>query len=514
MLFMTTNALKNGFLALGLLVIAGCQTSPDNRSTPSENAPRISLKQAERILRSEPDQDRGRRALVKAEASPTLWSRIREGFLLDPAVINNPRIDHQRLVYTGQPRYFQATSARSQLYLHYVVEQIEARGLPQELALLPFVESSYNPMAYSSSNAAGLWQFIPSTGKLFSLRQDGWYDGRRDVTASTHAALDYLSSLNKTFDGDWLLALAAYNCGPGCVGRAIKRNRARGLPTDYWNLKLPQETMNYVPKLLAMAQVIESPTEYGASLPNLKNEPYFAEVTIERQLDLHKAAELASISPEELLSLNPAFKQRVTAPQGPYQLLVPIVRADQFIAGLADLPTSEYTSFHRYNVRPGDTLSQIANRYQVSVSAIKQANDMGSNTTIRIGQTLVLPGTFDDINEPSSITALAMTEPLTYKVQPGDNLWGIAKRHGLSVNAITRDNSLSTPVLRVGQQLLLASADSGSGATGRKVIYTVKPGDSLYSIAREFKLQIDHIRNWNELGSVLRPGQQITLHLL
>ena len=510
MFFRTTNALKNGFLALGLLVIAGCQTSPDNRSTLPENAPPISLKQAERILGSEPDQDRGRRALVKAEASPTLWSRIREGFMLDPAVIDNPRIDHQRLVYTSQPRYFQATSARSQLYLHYVVEQIEARGLPQELALLPFVESSYNPMAYSSSNAAGLWQFIPSTGKLFSLRQDWWYDGRRDVTASTQAALDYLSSLNATFDGDWLLALAAYNCGPGCVGRAIKRNRARGLPTDYWNLQLPQETMNYVPKLLAMAQVIESPTAYGASLPKLKDEPYFVEVTIEQQLDLHKAAELASISPEELLSLNPAFKQRVTAPQGPYQLLVPIARSDQFIAGLAGLPKSEYLSFQRYNVRSGDTLSQIANRYQVSVSAIKQANNMDGNI-IHIGQTLMLPGIADGMQEPSAIKALAMTEPLTYRVQPGDNLWGIAKRHGLSVNAITRDNSLNTPVLRVGQQLILASA---GGVTAREVLYTVKPGDSLYIIAREFKVQIDHIRDWNELGSVLRPGQQLTLRLL
>ncbi|QJD58549.1 LysM peptidoglycan-binding domain-containing protein [Pseudomonas sp. gcc21] len=514
MLLTTTNAFKKGFLALGLLVLAGCQTSPENRPTHPEDAPRISLTQAERILGTEPDRGRVRRALAEIETTPTLWSRIRKGFKLDPAVIDNPRIDQQRLVYTSQPRYFESTSARSQLYLHYVVEQIDARGLPQELALLPFVESSYNPMAYSSSHAAGLWQFIPSTGKIFSLRQDWWYDGRRDVTASTQAALDYLTSLNETFDGDWLLALAAYNCGPGCVGRAIKRNRERGLPTDYWNLQLPRETMNYVPKLLAMAQVIESPTAYGASLPKLKDEPYFTEVTVEQQLDLHKAAELASITPEELLSLNPAFKQRVTAPEGPFQLLVPVVTADQFVAGLAELPASEYVSFHRYNVRRGDTLSQIADRYQLSVNAIKQANDMVSGNTIRVGQTLMLPTTAEGMTAPASARSLAMAEPLTYQVKPGDNLWAIAKRHGVSVNAITRDNGLSTPVLRVGQQLQLASADTDASAGGRKVVYTVKPGDSLYSIAREFKVRIDHIRDWNELGSVLRPGQQLTLHLL
>lgn len=513
MLSITTNAFKKGFLALGLLVIAGCQTSPESRSPHPDDRPRISLNHAERILGAGPARDRGRKALVRNEADPTLWSRIRAGFLLDPAAIDNPRVDQQRLLFTSQPRYFQSSSARSQLYLHYVVEQIDARGMPQELALLPFVESSYNPMAYSSSHAAGLWQFIPSTGELFSLRQDGWYDGRRDVTASTQAALDYLSSLSETFGGDWLLALAAYNCGPGCVSRAMKRNRELGLPTDYWNLQLPQETMNYVPKLLAMAQVIESPTAYGALLPEVKDEPYFAEVTIEHQLDLHKAAELASITPEELIRLNPAFKQRVITPKGPYQLLVPIVTADQFIAGLADLPANEYVSFLRHHVRPGDTLSKIASHYQVSVSAIKQANEMDGNT-ILVGQTLMLPGATDSAPQGRAARAVATAAPLTYKVQPGDSLWAIAKRHGLSVNAITRDNGLSTPALRVGQQLILASTGEDGGVAGRKVVYTVKPGDSLYSIAREFKVQIDHIRDWNQLGSVLRPGQQITLHLL
>lgn len=511
MLFKTSHAFKNGLLALGLLAIAGCQSSPENRSSDLRDAPRISLNQAERIFRAEPHRERNRRALTETEAAPTLWTRIRQGFLLDPAVIDNPRIDQQRLVFTSQPRYFQTSSSRSQLYLHYVVEQIDARGLPQELALLPFVESSYNPMAYSSSHAAGLWQFIPSTGKIFSLRQDWWYDGRRDVIASTQAALDYLTSLNETFDGDWLLALAAYNCGPGCVSRAMKRNRELGLPTDYWNLQLPRETMNYVPKLLAMAQVIESPTVYGALLPKLRNEPYFAEVTIDQQLDLHKAAELASITPEELLNLNPAFKQRVTAPEGPFQLLVPIVTADQFVASLAELPESEYVSYQHYKVRPGDTLSQIASRHQLSINAIKDVNSIDTNI-IRVGQTLMLPRLTDQTLEPAS-EALAVAESVTYQVKPGDSLWDIARRHGLSVNAITRDNSLSSPALRVGQQLILASAGTDTAA-GRKVQYTVKPGDSLYSIAREFKVQIEHIRNWNQLGSVLRPGQQLTLHLL
>lgn len=504
------NAYRNGILLL-LILLAGCQTTSDYASNRQPKYVDGSV-----FDTAHGTSTRNRRAgsLTDDPSQPhTLWSRIRAGFLLDPAAIDNPRVDQQRLAYASQRRYFELSTQRARRYIHYVTEQVEAREMPLELVLLPFVESSYNPMAYSSSKAAGLWQFIPSTGQLYSLRQDWWYDGRRDVTASTQAALDYLTYLNEKFDGDWLLALAAYNCGEGCVGRAVKRNRAEGLSTDYWSLRLPRETMQYVPKLIALAQIIESPAVYGASLPALDDEPYFAEITVDQQIDLHKAAELASIPTEELLSLNPAFNHRVTAPKGSYQLLVPVANAEQFASALSELPESERLDFQRYNVRPGDTLSQIARRYQLSVGAIREVNELAGHT-IHVGQTLMLPHTNGGIPEPTGLAQVAAIAPATYKVQPGDNLWGIARKHGVSVGNIQRHNRLKGSTLSVGQTLSLPANAKTASPAPRKHTYVVRAGDSLYSIARQFKVGIDSIKRWNKLGSVLRPGQQITLHLL
>jgi membrane-bound lytic murein transglycosylase D len=511
-----TDALRNGLLALGLLALAGCQTTPEPRPSDSPGAQRSSAVPGPSLGNTRQLKPRNKPAQAASDAPYTLWARIREGFLLDPAVIDNPRIDQQRLAFASQPRYFEWSSDRSRRYLHYVVEQLDAREMPLELALLPFVESSYNPLAYSSAHAAGLWQFIPSTGQVYSLRQDWWYDGRRDVTASTQAALDYLTRLNELFDGDWLLALAAYNCGEGCVGRAIKRNESLGLPTDYWNLQLPRETMNYVPKLLALAQIIESPSLYGTSLPEILDEPYFAEVTVDTQIDLHKAAELAAISTEEFMHLNPAFKRRVTAPTGPYQLLVPVANAEQFSAALAELPAEERVDYRRYNVRRGDTLSQIAKRYQLSVDVIRDVNDIRGNT-LQVGQTLMLPHSGEGIPEPVGLTAMAASG-LTYRVQPGDNLWAIAQRHGVSVSILKQHNGLSSSAISVGQQLNMPGTNSAtaspSSPAGRRVTYTVKSGDSLYSIARRHRVEVDNIRQWNRLGGTLRPGQQLILHVL
>ena len=447
--------------------------------------------------------------IPQASKPHTLWGRIRAGFTLDPASIDNPRIDQQRIVFASQTRYFELTSARAQRYLYYVVEQLDERQMPLELALLPFIESAYNPQAISSAQAAGLWQFIPSTGRNFSLRQDWWYDGRRDITASTGAALDYLTLLNGYFDGDWLLALAAYNCGEGCVGRAIKRNEALGLPTDYWNLQLPRETMNYVPKLLALAQIVDSPTAYGTVLPSLANEPYFAGVAIDQQIDLHKVAELADLSTDELLSLNPAFNQRVTAPNGEYQLLIPVDHVEQFTAALASLPANERVNYQHYRVRSGDTLSQIAQRHQLSVGVIRDVNDI-NGSLLRVGQTLMLPQLAGSPAAPATNT-LAGADSLRYRIQPGDNLWTIARAHGTTVNRIKRDNNLSSNGLTVGETLVLQTGGTSSGGDARRVAYTVRSGDSLYTIAQRFNVDVDKIRDWNQLGRYLQPGQQLTL---
>jgi len=446
---LSPNALRNGLLTLWLVVLVGCQTTtgtPD-RSTVTSAVPAHSTTSAKRTASSNTVRWRSPQ---KIDEPRTLWTRIRDGFLLDPSVIDNPRIDQQRLYFASQPRYFEITSQRAQRYLHYVVEELDKRDMPLELALLPFVESGYNPMAYSTSNAAGIWQFIPSTGQVFSLRQDDWYDGRRDITASTAAALDYLSKLGDMFDGDWLLAVAAYNCGEGCVGRAVKRNQSLGLPADYWNLQLPGQTMDYVPRLLALAQIVSSPEQYGTILPALNDEPYFAQITIRRPLDLYKAAELASISTDEIKYLNPAFTHRVVTPAEPYQLLIPVEQAEQFSAALTKLPDSERIPFTRYTVRRGDNLSQIARKHNLSVNALRQANDI-QGSLINVGQTLMVP-------------------------------------HG-------------------------ATPPPASAPAARKRIYTVQSGDSLYSIARRFNVEIKQLRAWNGVDTHLKPGQQLTLQM-
>ena len=442
------NALRNGFLTLWLVVLAGCQTTsnhPDHASAPRMTPTPVS------DAHSSASRKSSWRAPLKQDEPHTLWTRIRSGFQLEPALADSPRVDQQRLHFASQPRYFDVTSKRAQRYLHYVVEELDKRDMPLELALLPFVESGYNPMVYSRSQAAGIWQFIPSTGRFFSLHQDDMYDGRQDITASTHAALDYLSKLNDMFDGDWLLAVAAYNCGEGCVGRAVKHNQSQGLPADYWNLKLPGETMDYVPRLLALAQLVDTPKEYGVRLPQLNDEPYFAQITIKRPLDLFKAAEMASISPDEMRYLNPAFKYRVATPHQPYQLLIPVAQADQFSAALAKLPDSERVPFTRYTVRPGDNLSQIARAHGSSVEALRRTNNLKGNL-INVGQALIVP-------------------------------------HGATT------------------QLAAARAPSA------KRTYTVQSGDSLYSIARRFGVQVKQLQAWNSVDTLLQPGQQLTLQI-
>ncbi len=307
-----------------------------------------------------------------------IWDRMRDGFQLQDAISTNPRIERQRLWFLSNQSFLEQSSARGSLYMHYVVERLEERNMPLELALLPVIESAYNPFALSRSNAAGLWQFIPATGQHFNLRQTNFYDGRRDITASTNAALTYLERLHDMFNGDWMLALAAYNAGEGTVSRAIERNEKLGLPTDYWNLPLPQETQDYVPKLLALSQIVMAPDSYGISLNPINNEPYFQAVRVKRGIDLSSVAALANLDEDELYQLNPAYKRRVTM-DGPQQLLVPMEKAAFLTASLDTLKPKEVTAWQQYRVRSGDSLHSIANRYRITVAELKSANRLSSN---------------------------------------------------------------------------------------------------------------------------------------
>lgn len=330
-----------------------------------------------------------------------------------------------------------------------------------ELITIPMIESMFDPHARSRSNAVGLWQFVPATGKNFGLRHDNWYDGRRDVLASTNAALDYLEYLNRFFDGDWLQTLAAYNAGEGRVRNAITRNQKAGRPTDYWSLDLPRETRMYVPKILAMADMIRNADKYNVTLPVLANKPQLRVVNTGGQIDLNVAAQLAGLRPAQLKEVNPALTRWSTSPKGPYRLLVPVEYADTLELALADLPQSERIRTRSYQVTSGDTLSRIAQNHGVSVQQLKLANNLSGNH-LRRGQTLMIPTS----GSKPVVSQSAQSKPqqlarrsagkIQYKVRAGDNLWSISQAHGVTHDELAKWNGLNAKsALKPGMKLVV-----------------------------------------------------------
>jgi membrane-bound lytic murein transglycosylase D len=452
---------------------------------------------------------------VDTEPEHDIWQRVRQGYQLQTYLEDSPRIDHQRLWFASRGNSIEIMSERSSPYMFYIVESLEARNMPLELALLPMIESAYNPLAYSRSHASGLWQFIPSTGRHFNLKQSHWYDARRDIMASTQAALDYLEYLHKMFDGDWLLALAAYNSGEGTVGRAIKLNLQRGLPTDYWNLNLPEETQAYIPKLLAVSQLINAPEAYGIALSPIPNQAYFTKVPLKQQMKITRLAKLAELDEKELIQLNPAYKQGITF-DGPKHLLVPLESAERLQAQLATLKPSEWVQWQQYKVRSGDNLSSIARRNQVSITLLKDINKLSSNR-LGIGQILNMP---KSRSVASNLAQQPQTRPSAavgtlYTVRAGDSLSKIATHKKVSVAELKRWNKLSSNALKIGQKLSVTSSSSLSVAKNSKAtVYKVRSGDSLYAIAKRHKVSLKQLQNWNpSISNALKPGQTLSLYL-
>lgn len=439
------SACQTASLVLAVLLLSACQ-SFQSQPDPDTLDTNLHLQEPVELV------------VIEEDANPEdLWQRVRDGLQLQDELIGaNPRIEQQRLWYVSNGKVISAAAERSEPYLYFIIEQLEANNMPLELALLPIIESSYNPYAYSRSHASGLWQFIPSTGRNFNLKQTQWYDGRRDVMASTQAAIRYLQRLNTMFNGDWLLSLAAYNAGEGTVMRAMERNQKRGLPTDYWNLQLPGETMNYVPKLLALSELLMSPKAYGVSFTPVANEPYFEVVELKQRVNLRKLASLSEITEDELKQLNPAFKKNITL-DGPQALLVPVDKLEDFTLSLQSLDKQPASAWAQHTVRSGDNLWGIASRYSLSVSSLKELNNLRSNN-LRIGQTLVVP----DTGKPSTAQATnkagkADKSHKRYTVKRGDNLWLIARNHGVSVKDIQRWNPSANKALKPGQLLTLYS---------------------------------------------------------
>ena len=447
-----------------------------------------------------------------------LFDRIRAGFKLPDS--DHAAIDRELEWYAGNPDYLGRAFSRADLYLYHIVTELEARGMPLELALLPVVESAFEPYAYSPSRASGLWQFIPGTGSRYGLKQDWWYDGRRDIVESTRAALDYLQALHDEFNGDWLLAIGAYNCGEALMERAVALNRAAGRPVDFWHLWLPRETRAYVPKLLAMKQLVLDPEVYGLSFSPIPNQPYFARVLTQSQVNLKLAAEIAGISPDDLYELNPAFHRWATDPSGPHVLLVPVDAADVFADNINQLTPDQRLGVTHYTVSRGDSIASVALQFHTTVNVIRELNDMPTQG-LAVGDDLRVPSAVPDLPAKVMLAAARVDgrvrSPRQHVqiVRRGDSLWTIARHHGMNVNTLAMMNGMHPDdALRAGQRIRLSSGAGGQSAR-RRVEYTVREGDTVPQIAMLFQCSVPQLLAWNGLSSHSRihTGQKLRIQL-
>jgi len=443
--------------------------------------------------------------------SDDLWQRIRNGYAIPDNT--SSLVTHHEEWYSSRPDYIKRMVERSQKYLFHIVEEVEKRGMPTEIALLPMIESAFNPQANSTSSASGIWQFVPATGKHFGLKQNWWVDNRRNVTIATDAALTYLQKLYEMF-GSWDLALAAYNAGEGTVGRAIERNRKLGLPTDYESLDLPAETRNYVPKLQAIKNLMTNPENYGLKIQTIANTPYFAKVTAPSQIDAHLAAKLAEISDDEFLALNPSNKRPVITSNGEkHELLLPILSAQTFRNNLAgyDKPL---VSWRTYFAKRGERMESIASKFGMQLSQLRHVNNLPSQKKIKNSSTILVPnGNKTDFIIPKTIAKansnvveivapienndeisnkqdsanidinntettlendLDKIEPVrqvsvTHKVKKGETIQSIAKRYGISVKQIMTSNSLKSSKLKIGQSLKVGAENVSAKSTKKEL---------------------------------------------
>jgi len=508
---------------------------PDPYSSESQ----ISLRPAEQIG-SSPST---RNVPSFGSDDTNLWERIRTGFVLSD--LDSPLVKEHEAWYAARPEYVGRMMERSQRYLFHIVEEVEKRGMPTEIALLPMIESAFNPKAISTSRASGIWQFMPATGKHFGLNQNMLYDGRRDVLAATDAALDYLQKLYNMF-GSWELALAAYNWGEGSVGRAIAKNQANGEPTDYLSLRMPPETRNYVPKLIAVKNIVMNPAAYGLALNTIPNSPYFGTVKLKQHMDVALAARLAEVPLDEFVALNPAYNKPLVAGTGTGSptLLLPVDKVNNFSLNLKNYERP-LSSWQTYTPRRGEKLLAIAKRFGLSLARLKDLNALVGRKNIATEQTLLVPITHSG-NTPTLAAHIPEAEPTnepsasgsktTHTVARGDTMLNIAKRYGMSVAELKSRNRLKSNKLARGQRLTVLAAAKPEKAlpSEAKVVhakqlktkqaalvkadnatkhahYVVKRGDTVFSIARRFNVAVNDLQRWNNLTAQysLQPGNKL-----
>lgn len=457
-----------------------------------------------------------------------VWERIRRGYAMP--VLRSKLVDRWVDFYTKDPAYLRRMSERAGQYLYHIVEEIENRGMPTELALLPFVESAFQAEALSRAKAAGLWQFMPATGKAYDLAQNLWRDDRRDILESTRAALDYFEYLHGMF-GDWHLALAAYNWGEGSVQRAIQRAKCRKQPTDYLHLRMPRETANYVPKLEAVKRIISEPARYGITLPDVGNEPFFVTITKPRDIDVETAAELAGMPLAEFRRLNPSYKLPVIVASHNNVMLLPADKLDFFVDNLASWmdsgqPLSQWTT---YRLQQGETLAQVAGRSGMTEDELRKVNGIPKGRRVLANSTLLVrsTGTEDqqDIaaelaNAKLQLSPTTTWRRVTYRVRSGDTLSGIARRWRITMKSIVTANRLRSDRLRVGQRLVLtvpnvprqAIASTQRSESSQHVIHRVRSGETLSTIASRYGVSIAQLKMTNRIRTnLIRPGQRLRI---
>lgn len=515
--------IRNTWLMLPAFYLAACQTSEPPASgsvgpiTEQRVSPQIIV-----------NQDIDTPVLIIEEQDvikrfDNLWDRLQAKFELSEHY-NHPAVDQQLLSYVNNQVYFDRIAERAQPYLFWIVGEIERRELPMELALIPIVESTFNPTAYSSEHAVGLWQFIGPTARSFGLKQDWWYDGRRDPRASTIAALDFLELLHKEFSEDWLLALAAYNTGQGNVKRAIRRAGLEGKTPDFWSLQLARETRSHVPKILAIAKLISDSAYYGVRLAPIANEEPLVLVEIDTQIDLSQAARLAHLEYEELRRLNPGYLQWATHPDDPQVIAVPAKNAELLQNGIATLDPDQFVTWDRYEILPGDTLVRIAQKLDTRVDVLQIVNGLNDSRIIA-GSSLLIPRTADlslleQYNRENQNSRQILPAPKIYVVRNGDNLWNIARRFDLRSRNIANWNNIALDsTLQPGQELNLEfafdveSPSSEFSQTVSREEYQVQYGDSMHKIANKFGINLSDLLSWNKMNAnqLIFPGQLIKI---
>ena len=459
-----------------------------------------------------------------------LWSYIANQQKLE--INNNPRIQQQLGWFKKHPDYLTRISERAQPYLYLVVQEIEKEGLPIEIALLPIVESAYYPFSYSHGTAVGVWQFIPSTGRLYGLDQDWWHEDRRHILNSTRAAARYLKDLSKMFNGDWMLAVAAYNAGPGRIQNAVKINQKARKQTDYWSLDLPKETERYIPKLLALSMIVKDPSKFGQQLTPIDNSKLLEVVELNSQFDLALIAQWTGLSIDEIYTYNPGLRRWATPVSLPYELLLPVSTVKSFEDNLEKAGKMPRISWLRHQIKSGDSLIYLAKKYKTTVDQIRSVNELQSDL-IRAGEYLIVPlaqenegyySLSEKQREKSRLNTEKNAEKIIYKVVSGDSLWKIAVQFDTTVNNLVRWNQIDLfSPLRIDKELVIWVEDSNKTGLAEitrtgididtKITYMVRAGDNLSKIASKYSVKVKDVLSWNNIkeSQILKPGQKLLI---